>query len=863
EPELAAELWVRFAKVLEQKLGNAREAVRGYQKACEQVGDRLDLLEQLDRLQSGLGETAEVIDLLERRRALADSDAEQSKLLTRQGQLQLDQQKRPDEAIASLRQALERDASNQEASALLAKLLEQKEYFDEVFDILDGVYRERREGQRLAELHGLRVARATTPSERIDMRRSLSRVLEEDCADPLAAVRALGEGLKDDASESGLLDEMERLLAITNTFSEGAATVLSAVQKTKDIDPSVARELCERAATWFRDRVGDPVATEAALSLGLEYAPDADELLEQLEQLQSGPGRENHLLGTLERRAELALDDGSRIEFLRRAKALADRLEQRERSEALLRRILQIDESDLEALESLTFLRRAAGDDAESFALLVRRTEVEVDGDKVRTLRFEAAELAQGKLGKLDDAIELFERLFEDEPDDARAAKSLLGAYEAAGRYEDVARVIERQMDGAADPALQRELKLALARLHEERFEDRAKAAELYEEITLDAPLDDTAGPALERLYSAAGQHDELARLLSRKSEALRDAGDASGSLALIERLAGLYEKELKQPGEAILAWESAFGQSGDVKALVALRRLHLAEGELPRAAEVIEQLAERSTGADAIAHRLELADLYGKMEDGERVTASLEAAVALAPSDAELRLRLRRDYESSERFDQVARLLVEDAGRAGSKGATVAILREAATLHLIKLEDPSGAADLLARASAATPEDRALSLELCDAYNAAGRSGEAIAVLVGIVDSYGGKRAKELLPIHTRLATAYLASGESARALEELDKAFRIEPGNVAVLKQLGELALETGDHKKAMQMFRALLLQKVEESNVITKAEVFFRVGQVHQALDEGPKAREWYEKAVKADPALDQARDALAAL
>ena len=50
-------------------------------------------------------------------------------------------------------------------------------------------------------------------------------------------------------------------------------------------------------------------------------------------------------------------------------------------------------------------------------------------------------------------------------------------------------------------------------------------------------------------------------------------------------------------------------------------------------------------------------------------------------------------------------------------------------------------------------------------------------------MQSYGVKRTKELGEIHRRLAGAYLADGNGQRALEELDKAFRIEPGNVSVL--------------------------------------------------------------------------------
>ena len=98
---------------------------------------------------------------------------------------------------------------------------------------------------------------------------------------------------------------------------------------------------------------------------------------------------------------------------------------------------------------------------------------------------------------------------------------------------------------------------------------------------------------------------------------------------------------------------------------------------------------------------------------------------------------------------------------------------------------------------------------------------------------------------------------------MEELDKAFRIEPGNVNVLKKLGIVALEAGDAKKAQQMFRALLLQKLEENSPITKAEVFYYLGEVHSKLGEKDKSKQMFERAIQADPKLTKAKERLAEL
>jgi Tfp pilus assembly protein PilF len=134
--------------------------------------------------------------------------------------------------------------------------------------------------------------------------------------------------------------------------------------------------------------------------------------------------------------------------------------------------------------------------------------------------------------------------------------------------------------------------------------------------------------------------------------------------------------------------------------------------------------------------------------------------------------------------------------------------------------------------------------------------------VLERIVASYGTKRTKELAEIHRRLANAYLADDNGQRALEELDKAFRIEPGNVGVLSLLGEVAMKVGDLKKAQQMYRALLLQKLDEGGPIKKAVVFVRLGDIHARLGEKPKAVQMYERALQTDTGLEEARTKLQA-
>lgn len=863
DSEVASSMWIRLATIYEEKLAQRQEAVVAYQAAAEQVGDRLDLLDALDRLYTALGDTTAVVELLERRMNLADSSEDQARILVRQGQLQLDKQKAPADALASFRSALERHLESTEASEQLGRLLETDEFFDEAFEVLDGVYRDRHAGKDLAALHERRVARAATAEERLDMRRGLAQVLEEECQDPMAAQKTLQEGLTDDIHDEGLRDEIERLLPITGAWREGAGALLSAIDATRNIEPEVGRELSERAAYWLRDKAGDPEGAEAAFLRAHVFEPENDDVLEQLEALQLSAGKRDDLLLTLRKRARLALDENTKVEFLRRSRTLAEELGKNDVAEEVLREILESDPEDLEALEGLTYVRKAAGDDKETYELLSRRMELESDPDKLRVLRVDSAELARDKLGLVDEAISLLEGLFEEAPDDRSVSAGLRKAYEVGERWDELGHLVTKLMESTSDPTEQASLKVSLARLRLDQLKDTEGAVELLEEVFTQEPTHAEAATVLSGVYEAAGRIEELTNLLGRQANSASEQGEDGVALEFLRKMASLYESELKDLDRAIETWGKIREKEDTLEVIESILRLQLVADKNEAAAASLEEICASLDGQARLVRRAELTELYRTLGDVDSVIRTLEGTFALDPDNRELRAELRKEYEAAGRWQEVSDLVVAAAEKAESTATKVDLLREAAAIHIEKRKDGAAGAEILGRASALAPDDRELMLELCDAYSAAGRGADAVEVLEKIVDSYGGKRSKELGDVHRRLATAYLSQNEAEKALVELDKAFRIEPGNIQVLTQLGETAFAVKDMKKAQQMFRALLLQRLDESSPISKAQVFCRLGQIHKELGEDAKAKQMFERALQTDKDLVEAQEGMAGL
>jgi tetratricopeptide (TPR) repeat protein len=104
---------------------------------------------------------------------------------------------------------------------------------------------------------------------------------------------------------------------------------------------------------------------------------------------------------------------------------------------------------------------------------------------------------------------------------------------------------------------------------------------------------------------------------------------------------------------------------------------------------------------------------------------------------------------------------------------------------------------------------------------------------------------------------------GDKDVALAQYDMAFKIDPGSVTVLKDLGVLALETNDLDRAQKTFRALLLQRLDPNVGITKGEVFYYLGEISAKQGDRAKALQMLERAIENEPTLERARTKLTEL
>src|SRR5262249_38852337 len=177
------------------------------------------------------------------------------------------------------------------------------------------------------------------------------------------------------------------------------------------------------------------------------------------------------------------------------------------------------------------------------------------------------------------------------------------------------------------------------------------------------------------------------------------------------------------------------------------------------------------------------------------------------------------------------------------------------------KLGRPLDAVPYLERAASIAPDDATVVEALADLYFAAGRNGDAEPLYRRLSDkARAARKPKDVARYQQRLGSLREINGEQAEALKAYEEAFRVDPTNAATMAGMGRIYFATQEWEKARRIYRSMLLQNLDPSVGIGKADVYLQLGLIHAAVGEGPKAKSMYERGLELEPGHAGLRDAM---
>ncbi len=706
-----------------------------------------------------------------------------------------------------------------------------------VWQPLLAIYRELRDGDRLAIVLSSTLPHLTTPAERNALRVDQARFLIERLERPHDALDVLREALAEDADDlevAQLFETTLRSLGDDDAITEFLWTRFDDAQRRGNRQTTVdvalrLGDMLERAESQDTARV-----YRAALIV----APDDREILRRVV-AHLGPNDDPREAAVLmERLLSVETEENAPKLAWQLASAWESAGDYRavQRTLELAYRAAPNDEAVHDRLEKWYRDRHLWAELAE---LMIK--DAERMGTRSALLRLrEAATVYANQLGQPRKAAEVIGLALTRTPGSTELITEQANALAAAGDLDAAQQAIGNaigELHGAPRVAM-----LLLRAGFRQQLGDEAKAVtDLEEAYLLEADkAREVLLAALERMRTraaTAGERPEERAATLRLSQLHMQQGNTEQGRNL---LVAWIERDPSDPEPLVMLCEideSIQHWDGVIAGATRLAYVSTGEGQV--------QAALRAANAAAAA---------GRPADALEV---LELVHSQQPDAEALRIKLREMYEASGSFRELAGVLFADAEHGADAEQRYANYKRAAELYLYQLEDAAGAGPAAQKALELRPDDHAALMLNVDVLIASGQADVAGSTLEAAIAAQK-KRSPELAVLQQRMGRVCAVQNDRDGQINWLKKAFDVDRKNPEVAAELAQLATEIGDYELALKPLRAISL--MDNPQPVTRPMALLWEAKIEHARGNRAKAELWAKKALREDPAFDEAQQFL---
>jgi len=672
-------LYTRVANLWIERFANYNQATRPLELVFEIDPDNRDALSKLKDIYGKKRAWKPLFDVMRREADLASDPSVRLFNLVELAKLAGERLHKTTDAIQLWREVLDQDATTPGALDALEKLAEREKDYPTLADVIER-----------------RIAMTEDVQERIKLLQKLGPIYGEHMEDPAKSASAWKRVLELEPKNGRAMRTLRESYLAANDYEslealygevgdwEGLVEVLgSAADKLQD--PALRVKLSFHAADIYAQRINEPQRAFRAYERVLAADPKNERAARALIAIYEKDQKWQRLPALLEVVLE-ALPSGpdapssavsERLTTLARLRDLSlGELREPERGFHWALEAHRVAPEDAEVRAGLEMAAERAGAWEQLAAAYAVRVPQATAIDEQRVLRRRIAQLAETKLGKPEVAIAQLRALVEADPADAEAIASLERILRAEGRHADLRKLWLSRIEHTTDSTERYVVLGELAKLEEGTLGDADGAASRYRAMLEIDASDVDALAALDRLATAAGRHDELADVLRRRRDAVRDPGLHS---EIVFRLGQTLAGPLADPAGAVAAFAAVLTDvPGHGQAVVALEQILAAHGEdgavrtdalrlletayegtakYDKLARLLEgRLARTQDEVERRALRLRLAELSGsKLGDAAGAYGALEAAFLDNPTDPDLWDRLARAAEAAKQHESLA----------------------------------------------------------------------------------------------------------------------------------------------------------------------------------------------------------------
>lgn len=881
--------WTEIARFVTEKVKRVESSIDSWEQVLVRAPEHTEAIQQLSALYEKSRDYEKLARVLRVQAVQTDDSAARVQILVKLGMIASDRLNDDALAVEAWRGVLALDPNDRRAQEALKKRLLAMSAWDE----LEAFYAESEKWDEL-----IRLLERESESESLDAAVRVKLLLkvatlwEERKEKPDRAARYLEKVLEIDP---GHREAALRLVPIYESARDDRRLAAALEVKLPGDAPGEERlATLRRLGDLYEGSLRDPEHAFVRYLAAFDEDPGTPRALEDLERVAAGSSRWETVVEHVGRALARASGEPWMLPLrLRQGAILTTQLDRPQEAVEAYRAALEIDPSEVRALDALDDLHRRGEQWAELLSVIERRLTLTAEPDLRRGLLLEAAGLAETRLDDQGRAIEFARALVAEGGDDLDVLAILDRLYQRVGNHGALADVIQRELDLSfdADVEVTSALKFRLASIRQEHMADVPGAVRLLREILSESADHDGARGALEQLLRDPEWRAEAARILQpvyehrgdwealvRALEILVvDEEDVSERVTLLRRIGVVHAQGLGDARRAMEAYGRAFRENAtDLEVVDELIEVAGAVDGWSALVALFREAAIRYAG-DPVARvlLLRVAEIEStRLGDVDAAVEALERMLEADPVDDEALQVLERTYRAAARWDDVLATLRRRLDHAQDPDAYDAILVEVARVHDEQLGDSLMAVSTYREMLARDPASRRALEALDRLYSRQGEwsaLAENLELRLTLVDS-----PEEQVALQLRLAEVRVQRlADRAGAIEIYRQILSREPENdaaIAALDGMIEERAHTADIVEVLEpVFRASgsfdrLVNALEVQARFTDdphahVDLLHRIAEIQEvALDDAGTAFQTLARALQADPSREDTLNAL---
>jgi tetratricopeptide (TPR) repeat protein len=697
DPRKTIDPLLRLARIYEEETSQIDEAIATFRRAMDADPENRTALVALDRLYGRAQQWEELAHVVQSEIKVAPTDEDRVSLTFRLAQIYelalVDMPK----AVTAYRDILTDDPAHAETRAALERMFMGGTLQLEIADVLEPLYRQGQEWEKLAQIYEVQLARLTDAPERQALLRRLAEIAEQKLVDQVAAFGWWAVAVKEDPASSQALDELLRLARATHQWDAYVTTMSESA--VGDRDPAVRRDVLLRLAASFENDLGDLERAEQALIQVLGEQERDSQALSSLDRIYESQGMYENLAGILRQRIAITDDTAELVRLnLRLGRVHAEALEEIDPAIASYLAVLEHESHSAEALEALERLYFRSERWQELYGVYEKLVDIAGDESGMADCYARMAKLAADALDDRARAVELWGRVVDIRGEDAIALAGLADLHEMAEEWKELTEVLEKQVTATPDPDAKIPIYKRLGRIWGEKLSRERNSLESWQKVLELDPQDVDALRAIAANYRSAGAWEELSQSLRRLIQVGQLGGSGIESAELKELFAQLGELEgetLMRTQDSIDAWREVLElDASDFRALAALERLFMQEARWEEAVDILERRANAlANPTERVDVLMQAASLWAdKIGDGGSAASVYERVLQIDPSHQTASIELEALYRQRKSWVKLVDLLLARTEFAPDAAARIGLLVQVAEIYEQQLSDRDSA---------------------------------------------------------------------------------------------------------------------------------------------------------------------------